>query len=146
VPLKPLPLRGEQTGIDLGLASFATLADGSQMANARILGVAERTVRRAQRRVARRTKGSTRRRKALRLLARVHQRVRRARTDFHHQQALALVRAYDTLSHDDLQPANRVRNHHLAQSLADAGWRGCLAILSCTAAAAGQTVVAVPPA
>jgi putative transposase len=36
VPAKPLPLAGEDTGIDLGLESFATLADGSQIANPRI--------------------------------------------------------------------------------------------------------------
>jgi putative transposase len=39
-----------------------------------------------------------------------------------------------------------LRNHHLAKSIADAGWRAFLHILSCTAAEAGKTVVAVPPA
>src|SRR5215467_11583088 len=39
-----------------------------------------------------------------------------------------------------------VTNHHLAKSISDAGWRGFLSILSCKAAEAGKTVVAVPPA
>src|SRR5260221_1901365 len=51
VPCKPLPLSGQETGIDLGLDSFATLADGSQIANPRIFRVAELNLRRAQRRV-----------------------------------------------------------------------------------------------
>jgi putative transposase len=72
VPIKPLPRTGQQTGIDLGLESFATLADGSQIANPRIFRVAERTLKRAQRRVSRRKKGSKRRRKAVYLLARAH--------------------------------------------------------------------------
>jgi len=65
VPIQPLPATGHETGIDLGLESFATLADGSQIANPRIFRVAERKLKRAQCRVSRRKKGSHRRRKAV---------------------------------------------------------------------------------
>jgi putative transposase len=146
VPTKPLPLTGRETGIDLGLESFATLADGSQMANPRIFRVAELNLKRAQRRVSRRVKGSKRRRKAVTLLAKAHAKVRRARQDFHYKTARSLVRQYDTIYHEDLQTANMVKNHHLAKSISDAAWSAFLAILSCKAAAAGKTVVAVPPA
>jgi putative transposase len=146
VPIQPLPLTGQQTGIDLGLESFATLADGSQIANPRMLRLAERHLKRAQRRVSRRTKGSHRRRKAIRLLARAHQKVRRARTDFHHKVALSLVQRYDTIYHEELQTANMLRNHHLAKSIADAGWSAFLSILSFKAVCAGKRAVAVPPA
>jgi putative transposase len=107
VPTRPLARMGEQTGIDLGLESFATLASGEPIANPRIFRVAERHLRRAQRRVSRRKKGSHRRRKAVHLLARAHQRVRRTRADFHHKTALTRVRQYDTISHEDLQTARR---------------------------------------
>jgi putative transposase len=146
VPIQPLPARGQETGIDLGLESFATLANGEPLANPRIVGVAERRVRRAQRRMTRRGKGSQRRRKAVRLLARAQQQVRRTRVDFHHKTAFGLVRAYAPLSHDELQTANLLRNHHLATSIADAGWSAFLGILSCKAVEAGKTVIAVPPA
>jgi putative transposase len=79
VPCKPLAFTGKATGIDLGLESFVTLADGSQIANPRIFRVAELNLKRAQRRVLRRKKGSHRRRKAVHLLARAHQRVQRIR-------------------------------------------------------------------
>jgi putative transposase len=146
VPLKLLPLTGVDTGIDIGLESFATLADGEPIANPRIFRVAERHLRRAQRRVSRRKKGSRRRQKAVHLLARAHQRVLQTRADFHHKTALALLRHYDTIYHEDLQTANMLRNHHLAKSIADAGWSTFLSILSFKAAEAGKTVVAVPPA
>jgi putative transposase len=146
VPIKALPLSDEETGIDLGLESFATLADGSQIANPRIFRVAERNLKRAQRRVSRRQHGSRRRRKAVRLLARAHQRVRRARADFHHKMALALVRQYDTIYHEALQPANMVKNHSLAKSISDAGWSGFVSILSFKAVEAGKTVIAMPAA
>jgi putative transposase len=145
-PVQPLPLTGEETRIDLGLESFATLATGESIANPRIFRGAERHRRRAQRRVSRRKQGSHRRRKAVRLLARAHQRVRRARRDFHHKTALALVRQYDTIAHEDLQTAHLLRNHHLAKAITDAGWCAFLSILSCKAVEAGKTVVAVPPA
>jgi putative transposase len=146
VPVKRLPLTGQETGIDLGLESFATLADGSQIANPRIFRVAEMALQRAQRRVARRTKGSRRRKQAVHLLARAHQTVRRQRQDFHHKTARALVQQYDTVYHEDVQTANMLKNHHLAKSIADAGWSAFLSILSCKAAEAGKTVLAVPPA
>jgi putative transposase len=146
VPIQPLPLTGQETGIDLGWESFATLADGTQIANPRIFRLAERRLKRAQRRVSRRVKGSHRRRKAVHLLARAHQKVRRARTDFHHKAALVLVRQYDTIYHEDLQTANLVRTHHLAKSIADAGWSAFLGILAFKAACAGKRAVPVPPA
>jgi len=146
VPIQPLPPTGQETGIDLGLESFATLADGTQVENPRQYRTAEREIKKAQRRVSRRKKGSTRRRKAARLLARKHQHVRRQRRDFHHKQALALVRAYDTIYHEDLQTANMLRNQYLAKSIADAGWSQFLSILAFKAACAGRRVVAVPPA
>ena len=79
-------------------------------------------------------------------MAKAHQTVRRQRQDFHHKTALALVKANDTIYHEDLQPANMVRNHHLAKSIADVGWGAFLTILTYKAACAGRRVVAVNPA
>jgi putative transposase len=146
VPCQPLPLTAHETGIDLGLESFATLAEGSKIANPRVFRAAELHLKRAQRRVSRRKRGSQRRRKAVKLLAKAHQRVRRARRDFHHKTALVLVRQYDTIYREDLQTANMVRNHALAKSINHAGWGQFLAVLAFKAACAGKRAVAVPPA
>jgi putative transposase len=146
VPTQPLAVTGHETGIDLGLESFATLADGTQIANPRIFRVAEMHLKRAQRRVSRRQKGSHRRQKAVALLAKAHQKVRRTRADFHHKTAQALVRQYDTIYHEALQTANLVRNHHLAKNISDAGWSQFLSILAFKAVCAGKRAVAVPPA
>jgi putative transposase len=63
-----------------------------------------------------------------------------------HQTALALVRENDTISHEDLQTANMLTKHHLAQSINDAGWSHCLSLLTDKAACAGRRVIAVSPA
>ena len=146
VPTEPLLLTGQETGIALGLESFATLADGSQIANPRIFRVAEMALKRAQRRVSRRKKGSHRRKKAVMLLAKAHQHVRRQRTDFHHKAALALLQRYDIIYHEELRVRTMVQNHSLAKSLSDAGWSAFLALLTFKAASAGKRVVGVDPA
>ena len=146
VPARPLPPTGQETGIDLGIEAFATLADGTRIFSPGWYRKAERALKTAQRRVSRRKKGSHRRRKAVKILAKAHQKVRRQRQDFHHKTALQLVRENDMIYHEDLQTANMVRNHHLAKSISDAGWSAFLRILAAKAAYAGRRVVAVPPA
>ncbi len=146
VPMQPLPLTGEETGIDVGLESFLTLADGTQVANPRYYRKAEKALKRAQRRASRRKRGSKRRRKAVKLLAKKHLKVRRQRLDHHHKTALALVQRYDTIFYEDVQVANLVQNHHLAKSIADAGWSQFCTILTFKAENAGKRAVAVPPA
>ena len=146
VPTQPLTPTGQETGIDLGIEAFATLSDGTRIFHPGWYRKAERALKTAQRRVSRRKKGSNRRRKAVKLLAKAHQTVRRQRQDFHHKTALALLRENDVLYHENLQTANMVKNHHLAKSIQDAGWAAFLSILAAKAVYAGRRVVAVPPA
>lgn len=165
VPRQPLPLTGVETGVDVGLTSFLALADGTFIENPRHYRKMEKALKRAQRRISRRKKGSHRRRKAVRLLARKHQKVARARRDFHHKTALCLVRQYDAIYHEAIQaknlsarplpkpdgkggylPNGASQKAGLNKSIHDAGWSQFLTILACKAAYAGKRVEAVPPA
>jgi putative transposase len=146
VPVHPLPSTGHETGIDMGLESFATLANGQPIFNPSYYRKAEASLRRCQRRVARRKKGSHRRRKAVALLAKAHQHIRNQRRDFHHREAAKLVQAHDAIYYEDLRVRTMVQNHSLAKSISDAGWSAFLAILTFKAAGAGKRVQAVNPA
>jgi putative transposase len=165
VPTEPLPETGKETGIAVGLKVFLITADGQLVANPRHYRTAERELKKAQQRVSKRKKGSNRRKKAVLVLAKKHQHVRRQRTDFHHKTALALVRVYDTVYHEAIQPANLSRRPEpkpdgnggyerngasrkagLNKSIQDAGWRHFLSIRAFKAACAGKRVEAVSPA
>jgi putative transposase len=146
IPVEPLPPTGQETGIDVGVASFATLSNGEHIFNPRWYRKAERRLKTAQRCVSRRKKGSQRRRKAVTLLAKAHLKVKRQRQDFHHKEALKLVQQHDTIYLEDLRVANMVRNHRLAKSISDASWAQFRAILAAKAVYAGRRVAAVPPA
>jgi putative transposase len=165
VPTQPLPPTGRETGIDVGLKVFLVTAEGEAVENPRHYRRGEKRLAKAQRRVSRRKKGSKRRKKAVVLLAKAHQHIRRQRADHHHKTALALVRAYDTIYHEAIAPANLSRRpapipdgnggylHNgarrkagLSKSIRDAGWGQFLSILAFKAACAGKRVEAVNPA
>jgi putative transposase len=165
VPVAPLPRTSKETGVDVGVKVFLITADGDIVENPRHYRKSERYLVKCQRRVSKRKKGSHRRRKAVALLAKAHQHVRRQRADFHHKTALALVRAYDMIYVEALQPANLSRRpapkadgnggyaHNgasrktgLNTSIYDAGWGHFLSILAFKAACAGKRVEAVSPA
>jgi putative transposase len=146
VPIEPLPLTGKETGIDVGLKVFLVTADGEYVETPRHYRRGEKQLGKANKRISRRKKGSKRWWKAVAQCGKKHQKVRRQRTDFHHNTALALIRQYDVIYLEDLQVRNMVRNHHLAKSISDAGWAQFRTILAAKAAWAGKRVIAVPPA
>jgi putative transposase len=146
VPAHPLPPTGQETAIDLGLESFATRADGEHISTLAYYRKAQAYLRRCQRQVARRTKGSHRRHKTVQLLAKALQHIRNQRRDFHHKETRKLIQQYDVVYHEDLRIRNMVQNHSFAKSISDAGWSGFLNILTFKAASAGKRVQAVNPA
>jgi putative transposase len=145
VEIKPLPVSDRTVGIDVGLESFAVTSDGEYIENPRYLREAEAVLRVAQRSVSRKKKGGSNRRKAIRLLAKKHLRIKRQRADFAHKVADNLVKNYGRIAVEDLRIKNMVRNHHLAHSISDAGWGQFLNILSYKAEYAGREFVQVNP-
>lgn len=145
VPAQPLPAIGVDVGIDVGLKAFLATSDGEVVDNPRLMARAAAEVARAQRCVARRKRGSRRRRKAVAILSKKHAHVQNQRRDFHHKTARALVQAYDVIAVEDLN-VKGLAGGMLAKSVADVGWGSFLRILAGKAESAGREVVKVPPA
>lgn len=131
---------GESVGIDVGLENFATLSNGEQIENPRFLSESERRLKTAQRNVTRKMKGSNNRRKAIKLLAKQHLKIKRQRLDFLHKVSIELIRKYDEIAVEDLNISAMVKNHHLAKSISDASWGNFLNILNYKAENAGKRV------
>ena len=134
----PLPACDREVGIDLGLASLAVTSDGETVANPRFYRAAQRRLRRAQRVLSRRRKGSANRARARHRVAVVHRKVRNARLDHAHKVALRLVRDNQAVYAEDLCVSGLARTR-LAKSVADAGWSLLLRCIEEKAARHGRT-------
>jgi putative transposase len=134
----PLPACDRETGIDLGLNSLVVTSDGEVVANPRFYRTAQRRLRRAQRVLSRRQKGSANRARARHRVAVVHRKVRDARLDHAHKTALRLVRDNQAVYAEDLYVASMARTK-LAKSVADAGWSQLLRCIQEKAARYGRT-------
>jgi putative transposase len=161
VPALNLPDAGSVVGVDIGVASFLTTSDCVHVANPRHGRRNADRLAAAQRALARKRRGSNRRRKTRERVAALHGRVRRQRLDHAHKTALWLVRHYDVIAHEALQISNMTRSASgtleapgtrvaqksgLNRSILDAGWGVFLNVLASKAESAGRVVVAVNPA
>ena len=115
---KPIS-ESKAVGIDLGIKTFAVLSDGTEIPNHKYLKRSIKKVKRLQRSLSHKTKGSKNRERARIRLARAHERVSNQRNDFLHKVTHKLVSEYDTICLETLAASNMVKNHRLAQALED---------------------------
>lgn len=118
VSMKPI-CENKAVGIDLGIKTFAVLSDGTEIPNPRHLKQSLDKVKKLQRSLLHKTKGSKNRDKARRKLALAHEQVTNRRNDFLHKVTSYLVNNYDTICLEDLNVKGMIKNHYLAQSLSD---------------------------
>ncbi len=168
---EPLAPTGSVAGIDLGIANFLADSDGGFVPNPRHGRSAAAKLEAAQQALARfprvrRDQRTGNHQRAVEKVAALHGRVRRQRLDHAHKTALALVRTYDFIAHEDLKIRNMSRapaprpdsaqpgvflsngaaaKAGLNKSINDAGWGVFLTILHAKAESAGREVIAVDP-
>lgn len=138
----PLPVNESAIGLDMGIENFVALSDGTFIPNPRIYESAQAKLRRAQRRVARRKKGSHRRRRAVELLRKVHERIANRRLDFLHKESTKLIQRYGTIAVEDLNIKGLAAGI-LAKQVQDASWARFIQLLAYKAVEAGRRLVEV---
>jgi len=142
---KPEP-RGRPIGIDMGLRSLLATSEGELIDNPRWLRTSLARLRVAQRRVSRRKKGSKRWRKAVRQVARLHEKIANQRTDYWHKLTRELAESHSLIAIEDLNLKFINTNRHLSLSSHDAGLGMFTEMLAYKVEETGCQLVAVNPA
>jgi putative transposase len=116
--LKPID-ENKAVGIDLGIKTFAVLSNGDEIQNPRNLKKSLKKLKKLQRKVSKKVKGSNNRKKAVSKLAKMHEKVSNRRFDFLHKVTAKLVSENNTICLETLTASNMMKNHKLAQALSD---------------------------
>jgi putative transposase len=142
---KPLPKTGKTVGIDVGIRHFLTDSEGRKVENPRFYERTLERMRRRQKDLSRKKKGSKNREKARVRLAKAYEKLVNQRNDFLHKLSRFYVNNYDAIAVEDLNIAGMAKNHCLAQKILDASWGKFFYYLSYKAERAGRRVVEVDP-
>ena len=116
------PNADKKVGIDVGLESFATLTTREQISNPRYRVKTEKKLKKLQSRASGKAKESRNRGRAVRRLARAHQKVFDQRRDFQHKLSRFIVDEFGTIAVEDLNINGMVKNHRLAKHISDSSW------------------------
>ncbi|MFM7887002.1 MAG: RNA-guided endonuclease InsQ/TnpB family protein, partial [Pseudanabaena sp.] len=122
VEIETLPESPNQIGLDLGITSLMVLSNGEKITNPKKFKAKRRKLRKAQKVLSGKKKGSHNRHKARLKVAKVHAEISDARNDFLHKLTTRLVRENQVIAVEDLSVKNMVKNHKLALSISDASW------------------------
>jgi putative transposase len=141
---EPVPVtEAGAVGIDVGLKVFAKLSDGSEIPNPRFLRGALAKLKRAQQRLARKTKRSNRWKKQVARVVTLHIKVKNSRKDFAHKASTTIVKNHDVIAVEDLNIQGMVKNRSLSRAISDVGWGLFLDMLRYKAEWAGKHFVKI---
>ena len=141
--VKTLPQIDKAVGIDAGITSLIATSDGEKIANPKHFRRLRFKLRQAQKALSRRVKGSNNTEKARRKVSRIQAAIADARKDFLHKLTTRLARENQTIAVEDLAVNNMLKNHKLAQAIADASWAELVRQLEYKCQWYGRTLVKI---
>jgi putative transposase len=134
----PLPDNGKSVGIDLGITDFATFDSGEKVKSPKPLKSRLRRLKRAQRNLKKKVKGSNRLKLARLRVAKIHAKIKDIRTDFLHKLSTRIVNENQVIALEDLNVSGMVKNRKLSRAISDLGWRSFRTMLESKSARYGR--------
>jgi putative transposase len=135
-----LPSIDSSIGIDLGITTFATLSSGEKIDAPKPLKANLLKLRKAQKALKNKEKGSKRMHLARKRVAKIHAKISDTRTDFLHKLSTRLIRENQTIALEDLNVSGMVKNRKLSKAISDLGWRSFRILLEAKAEMYGRKV------
>ena len=120
--LKKFERTNEQVGIDLGVKDFVITSDGEVFDNNHFFKKQENQVKKLQRQLSKKQKGSNNRRKVQIRIARLFEKLTNQKNAYIHSVVNELLKSYDTVFMEDLNVKGMVKNHHLAKAIHEVGF------------------------
>ena len=117
-----LPKLNTKVGIDLGLKDFAITSDGEVFDNPKWLRKQEQKLKKAQRNLSRKKKGSKNREKARIEVAKIHEKIANQRKDYLHKISSYITNENQVIVIEDLKVSNMMGNHKLAKAIGEVSW------------------------
>jgi len=145
VPVRKFASTNTSIGIDVGIKSFCVDSDGNQIENPKYLKKSLKLLRKRQRSLSRKVRGSNRRYDARLLVAKCHEKVSNQRKDFLHKVANSYIKNNQTIYIEEINIKGMMRNRHLSRSIADSSWGMFFNFLLYKAEEADRVVVKVTP-
>ncbi len=142
---EPLRKNSKAVGIDVGIENFATLSTKEKVENPRFFKTDEKALAKTQRKLSKQTKGTSERRKAKKVVVRIHERISNRRHNFIHQEARKIVKRFGIICIEKLKVKEMMGNCFLAKSIADVAWNQFAQALASKAEEADRKFVAIDP-
>jgi len=121
--IEPKKFTGRAVGIDLGIKDLLILSTGLKFNHSKHqLEKANRALKKAQKYLSRKSKGSKNREKARLRVARCYDRVTRIKTNYYHNISNYLVSNFDEIYTEDLNVKGMLKNDKLSSSIHEASW------------------------
>ncbi len=143
---KLLPTNTKQVGIDVGLTTFATFSDKTEIKRQRFFKTDEKELAKANRKLSKEKVGTPERDKRRKPVSRIHERIKFRRHNFAHQESRKVVNGYGFIAVEDLEVNRMTHNSCYAKSISDAAWSLFFTLLLYKAANAGRVLIRVNPA
>ena len=112
----------EQVGIDLGVKDFVITSDGEVFENKHFFKKEEKQIKKLQRQLSKKVKGSNNRKKAQLKIAKLFERMTNKKEAYIHYVVNELLTYFDTVFMEDLNVKGMLRNHHLAKAISEVGF------------------------